>query len=273
MLQIILKKSIFEDQLYSLENALDQYPVITNYINLIHNNKKQIEFLGNFEKFNRFIVYVLNKYSNKYSREEVKQIKIKEELNKNLFMNNIFEDFREAWENIYKILPVLNCEGKLKEKNITKEDTLDYILNDNLKNTNGRYIASAYKNFITIQNDFLKPFSEIKNAKDYLLPYIHQIKKEIVIQKCNLNEMISFNIENEIFDSFDELIHAFSFRNCFNEANLNYLNYKEIKYDLEAIEVELSKILLPGKKLFMKEKNQQFITYKLLILPKCQYYY
>jgi len=253
----------FMKQLMSLENPLEEYPVITNYISFISDNKDEIEFLENFENFNNLIVYVLNKYSNKYSREEAKKVIINDELNKDLYMKNLFIGFKETWENIYKILPRLDCNKKMKEKNITEEDSLDYILNDNVVNTNGRYIASAYKNFITIQNKFLKPFCEIKNSKDYLTPYIHQIKKEMMIQKCQINEIISFNVENEIIDSFDELVNAYSFRNCFNKnANLHYLRYKEIKYDLEAIEIELSKILLPGKKLLMEEKYQQFITYK-----------
>ena len=52
----------------------------------------------------------------------------------------------------------------------------------------------------------------------------------------------------------------YSNRNCFIEnGDINYLNYKEIKFDFYSIEVELSKILLPEKRLFLNEQNQDFI--------------
>ena len=40
-----------------------------------------------------------------------------------------------------------------------------------------------------------------------------------------------------------------------------YLNYKNIKFDFLSIEIELSKILLPEKRLFSNEEKQVFITY------------
>ena len=44
-------------------------------------------------------------------------------------------------------------------------------------------------------------------------------------------------------------------------GNINYINYKEIKFDFNSIEIELAKILLTGKRFLENEQNQDFITY------------
>ena len=249
----------FLDQLSLVPNFEIQYPVISNYLNIQTEN---IKFLMSFHKINPFVTYMLDKYSNKISREEAKKIKIKEELEKNEDMKKLFNNFKEGWENIYNDLSNYDCHGQLPPKNINENDCLAYCLNDNLEDDYGKYIATAYKDIITYQNSFLKPLIENNSNNEYLYPYSNQIKKEIIVQRASEKEVVSLKIKNDIFESFENLIYCFSFRNCFKEnGDIYYLNYKEIKFDFFSIEVELSKIILPEKRLFSNEQNQDFIIY------------
>ena len=251
----------FLDQFSLIPNHYNQYPVITNYLNSSQNDEP-MKFLENFELINPFVNYVIDKYSNKISREEAKKKIIKNELENDENMKKLFNNFKKGWENIYQKLSNYDCHGKLPEKNITENDCLAYCLNDNLEDNYGKYIATAYKDFITYQNGFLKSLIENNSNNEYLYTYSNQIKKEIIVQRANKKEIVTLNINNDIFESFEDLIYTFSYRNCFKEnGNINYLNYKENKFDFFSIEVELSKILLPEKRLFSNEQNQDFIIY------------
>ena len=251
---------LFSENFGSIQNTMIQYPVLTNYLNALMNGS--IDLLQNINNINPFINYVLDKYSNKITREEAKQIKIRDELINDGEMKRLFAKFKEGWKNIYKTLSNYDCHGKLPEKNITEDDCLAFCLNDNLEDNYGKYIATAYKDFITYQNTFLKNIIENNANKEYLFSYFNQIKKEIKVQQVTQNEVVSLDINNIIYKSFEDLIYSFAYRNCFLEnGSINHINYKEIKFDFYAIEVELSKLLLSEKRLFSNEQNQEFITY------------
>ena len=177
-------------------------------------------------------------------------------------MKKLFKMFTKGWNNIYKELSNYDCHGRLPEKKITENDCLAFCLNDNLEDNYGKYIASAYKDFITYQNDFLKPLIENNSNIEYLHQYSFVIKKEIIVQRATKKELVSLNISNDIYNSFEDLIYSFYYRNCFKEnGDVYYLNYKENQFDFQNIEIELSKLLLPEKRLFSNEQNQDFIEY------------
>ena len=249
----------FSEQFKSIQK---NYPVINNYL---YFPKEKIQFLKNFDLINPFVVYMMNKYSNKILREDAKKKIIKDELKKiqDIDIEQLFQNFRMGWKNIYKSLSNYDCHGRLPEKDINEEDNLAYCLNDNLEDGYGKYIATAYKDFISCQNDFLKPLIENNYKNEYLYSYCEQIKNEIIIQRAKKQEVISIEIKNNEFKSFNDLIYTYSFRNCFKEdGNVNYLNYKEIKFDIMSIEIELAKILLTEKRLLANEQNQDFIIYE-----------
>ena len=251
----------FWEQFSSIPKVDIEYPVISKYFSQDIND---IKFLENFHLINPFVTFMLDKYSNKISREEAKKRTIKGELENNEEMKKLFEKFKKGWKNIYKNLSNYDCADPLPEKNITEDDCLAYCLNDNLENDYGKYIATAYKDFITYQNEFLKPLIENNSNNEYLYPYSNQIKKAIIVQNASKKEIVTLNIKNknDIFQSFEDLINTFSFRNCFKEnGDVHYLNYKEYKFDIYSIEVELSKLLLPEKRLFFNEQKQDFIIY------------
>eukprot|EP00833_Pecoramyces_ruminatium_P010934 jgi/Orpsp1_1/1184966/evm.model.c7180000091747.1 len=251
----------FYEEFMSMSNLVEQYPVITNYMNACE-NEENIKFLENFHLINPFIVYMLERYNNKISRKEAKEKKIKDEIKNDNKMRVLFNNFKKGWKNIYKRLSNYDCHGRFPPKNITENDCLAYCLNDNLEDGYGKYIATAYKDFITYQNEFLKPLVKTNLKYDYLYPYSNHIEKAIIVQKASKNEIVSLDIQNDIFESFKDLIFTFSYRNYIKEnGTINFLNYKENKYDFYSIEVELSKILLPEKRLFLNEQHQDFIIY------------
>ena len=251
---------LFSEKFDLIQNAMIQYPVLTNYLNARQSGS--IDLLQNINNINPFINYVLDKYSNKITREEAKQKKIKDELINDEEMKRLFINFKEGWKNIYKTLSNYDCRGKLPEKNITEDDYLAFCLNDNFEDNYGKYIATAYKDFITYQNNFLKNIIDNNANKDYLYSYLNQIKKEIIVQHVTPNEVVSLDISNIYYKSFEDLIYSFSYRNCFMEnGSISYINYKENKFDFYEIEIELTKLLLSGKRLFSNEQEQEFITY------------
>jgi len=270
----------------ALDNSGQNYPVINNYLRASTEDNDRMKFLENFKFINPLVTYSLDKYSNKYTRTEAKEIKIKDELNEDVTMKKLFKNFRKGWKNIYKSLSNYDCHGVLPEKCIKKEDSLAYILNDeHEKKDYGKYIANAYKHFITFQNEFLVPLIETPSINNYLYSYSNQIKKKKVIQKASNDEIVSLSFEKSIFNSFNDLIYSFSHRDYYIENendnengnewenrkgndSINYSNYKENLFDLDGIEKELTKILLSGKRLFENEHNQEFIAYSFEGLNK-----
>ena len=164
----------FIEEFNMIPNNFKQYPVPTNYLNACKD--KSIEFLENFKYINPFVRYTLEKYSNKILRDEAKTILIKNEIDKNNEMKNLFNNFKKGWKNIYENLSNYDCNDKLPEKDITENDCLAYWLNDKSENDNGN-ICTAYKDFITYQNNFLKPLIENNAINEYLYPYSMTIKK------------------------------------------------------------------------------------------------
>ena len=208
---------------------------------------------------NPFENYALLKYSNKITRVESKRILIKNELMNNPEIKPKYENFEKGYNAISDKALKYGCKQLEKIKRISSEDPIAYILNDNGELGYGMYIAAAYQKFFEYQNNFLNPI--LGNIDLTELKYFkNQIQKEILPQKATKLEVVSFDIQNDIFDSFDELISSYSFRKCINKDNkIFYENYREIEYDYKKIEIELGKILLPGKRKFAEK--QIFIIY------------
>ena len=121
------------------------------------------------------------------------------------------------------------------------------------------YIAAAYYKFTEYQNSFLNAIL-LNIEKSELKYFKKQINNLIVPQNATNLEVVNLNISNELVNSFYELISFYSYRNCFDKnGKIIYNNYRDIKYEIQKIELELGRILLPGKRKFSKE--QKFIIY------------
>jgi len=113
-------------------------------------------------------------------------------------LEKLFKNFQKRRKNIYTILSNYDYHGKLPIKDINENYSLSYCLNDNLEDGYWKFIATAYKDFITYQNVFLKPLIENNLNNQYLYSYSNQIKKEIILQKERKQEIVS--IEKKIMN-------------------------------------------------------------------------
>ena len=206
---------------------------------------------------NPFENYALLKYSNKITRIDSKRTLIKTELAQinDEKIKKKYDNFERGYNSVSKYALKFGCKELPHEKKISSEDPIAFVLNDNGELGYGMYIAAAYSQFIEYQNSFLDSvlanidLSELRYFKD-------QIEKEISCQKATSLEVVSFDIHSDTFISFYELITCYSFRNCYdNENNIVYEKYRNIEYDFNNINIELGKILLPGKRKFSTEQN------------------
>ncbi|OUM66041.1 hypothetical protein PIROE2DRAFT_6839 [Piromyces sp. E2] len=237
----------FKSKLESFDS--NKYPVINTYLRYYTNpeHKEKIEFLKNFKLINPFILYVTNKYKDRITRLEAKKIKIESELNKDKYMKILFEDFKKGWEELE------NIDDELGIQKIDEQFYLAYILNDDIEENYGKNIAKVYDLFITYQNEFLNSMISSNLKCPYLFAISNQFNKKIVIQNAKPEEIVSLKIKNS-YNNFEDLIASFSYKN-----NVNGTYYRENIFDFESIENELSKILLPRKKLF--KEDQYYIKY------------
>ncbi len=121
------------------------------------------------------------------------------------------------------------------------------------------YLAAAYQNFCDYQNNFLNSIINNVNSDKFFF-LIDKIKNEIPPQIDKKDDIVSLDLSNSMYHSFNELITQYSIKDCFsNDLKLNYSNYKQIKFDFDSIEEELGKMILPGKRLF--SYNQKFVTF------------
>ena len=233
-------------------------PILSTFITI--EKSKDVEKLLEIENINDFINEFAEENWNQISRIHMEEKNIGEYLQKNENdpqyispLEEKFKIFSESWEKITDIPPF----------NITKDHKVKNIINDEKDEKNP--IHRMYNELINIQNTFLNKiiskYDEIeKNDKDNIKKdliisnAIEQIKKPIIIQYATKSDVFTFNVNNKIILSFDELISFYSFKDIFNGEKINYKNYSEIKFKWNMIEVELINIILTGKKLFSEKQ-------------------
>jgi len=243
----------------SVENAFVLYPVLSNYLNT---NEESIEYLQNMNLMNDFVLYTIENYSYNIDRETAKNTKMFSEVRKKTFPKRFFKNFKIAFNENKIYLKDLSFNGKsLKDKIIFKKldeekETLSSFLIDNVEYSYGMQIAAVYQDFIKIQNNFLgnvkekirKKLEKENNKKlDY---FIKKMEQKIPPQKAKNNNVISFEILSENYNSFMQLLLLYSSKD--KDGNINY--------DLNGIENELENILLPEKKIF--DENQLYVIYQ-----------
>jgi hypothetical protein len=142
---------------------------------------------------------------------------------------------------------------------LDENTSLAHFLNDDGEICKGMYIAAAYQNFITWQNQFLDGLIEPLRQNGILHYFIKNIGKSIDVQNAKKNEALNFDIINE---SLIEKIFESSQRNIFTQKDkVNYLNYKQFIYDFDYLEKILGETLLPGKVKFNGTLNLKYVTY------------
>lgn len=235
----------------------DKYPLIANYLS----QKSTIDLLANIPLINPFTNYMMKKYSYNISRLDAKSTLIKNNLDE--ISKLMFESFTKGWNKIYHIATWHGCCHAMKPKLINDDSTLSYALVDDGEEYNGMCLVSAYNKLIEHQNNFIKLIIQKNKVKGISHDYVQSLKEQINIQDATQNEIVSFDIHTIDYNSFEDIVYAYSSKDCFNnEGEIDYKSYSKIHYDLPNIEKELSKILLPGKKLFSGKINNVTYAYE-----------
>ena len=216
-----MKKIILKDIINSDKDAQKKYPVLYSFLNV---NFEKMGYLQSFREINDFVNHMIEQYSYKISREEAKQIKINDELKRNI-PTSLFKNFLEAYNNceLYKISNRY-IKRELPPIKLSEENCLSYFLIDN-GDYSGMYLAAIYENLILIQNQFLKSIIENidkNNNKMNLKKFEYfkeKINKKTSIQKANEYNILSFDISTENYSSLNELILFYSYKDSFNNEN------------------------------------------------------
>ena len=265
------KKQMIEE-LNLIPQSDQKYPIIKSYLN----DNGQVKALNSIIKMNPFVNSMIEQYTYKITRDQGKEIKIKDALTNDILKNQ-FKEFQKGWKNLCTFLTKMQKNKDLKElyllkykcrppmeiKEIKENDEIANVLNDDGEYLYGMYLAAAYDKFISWQNAFLNNIIGNISQSGVLHYFRDQLQKEIYAQDATKSEVVTLNLNTDfsLYQSFEEIIVAFSNRNCFEKnGTINYTNYKNISYNFDLIEEEIGKIILPGKKLF-KVDGQRFVTY------------
>ena len=145
-----------------------KYPLLTFYLN----NDNKFKYLMKYiPEFNEFCNFMIDYYSYKISREDA-SIKIIK--NEDIYINNEnnfrdkFNKFIEIWNKLKYYSTQYGCREEMSPIDLDENKSLSYFLNDNGEIGKGMYIASAYQNFIEIQNHYLNILNESSNQRGFL---------------------------------------------------------------------------------------------------------
>ena len=256
-------KEYFQNEFYKIKNIEVLYPLISAYINP---KNEQIELLKYLPQYNKFLNYMINRYSYKISRKEAYNKKINDEP---IFKENIFQkdlkEFLKVWGKIGKYVTQYQCKSMSIQYFLNENMPLINFLVDDGEKEKGMYLAGGYEQFINWQNNFIKPIIRAldKNQNGMLYYLNENLKQKIDVQKATDNEIIKKEFpDNSVYINFLHLINLNSYRNIFfqnDKCEVNFMNYNNFIYDFETIEEELGKILLTGKRLF--NNTIHFVTY------------
>ena len=293
LVEIILENYSPFDNLYSEKDfpnlgmfLLSEYPnlkdlsesieKVENYsqkyflLNQILINDEEYDNISNVININEFVNPLLRKYNNKIDRNEAKNLKISSCLN-NLDLGkekgDIKKKFIESWKKIKSKCRQYLCKPKMPELDITEENfeqlTLNYFLPDDGELGGGMYLASAYKYFIEIQNEFINNMMNILDINSPIKAYSFQLSQEIKVQETTEDDLLNLR---KIHEKINKLITRYSMRDIFKDGKINFKGFKmPVIYNFNAIEKELVRNLLPGVKKFVDEKSEEpikFMTYK-----------
>ena len=252
-------KAHFINELQKIEKYQKKYPVLSYYIREDNPEKFLIKYLP---EFNNFCNYMIDYYSYKISREDAtKKILTTEEIyihNKQNFKEK-FNTFKNIWKELRPYATKYGCRDEMKPIDLTEDLPIAYFLNDNGDIGKGMYIAAAYENFIEWQNNFLDSLIENTGQSKNLKKYVVNIGKKIDVQKAGKKEVIDFDLINK---NFMERIYDNCKKNIFiNNKNINYMNYKQLIYDFDAIEKYLEDNILPDKVKFNSFEKLKFVTF------------
>lgn len=150
--------------------------------------------------------------------------------------------------------------------NITNDTTLIHFLPDDGELYDGMYLASAYRNLIDWQNSFVTTIINSIGPNSILRSYLSQLNQEIAIYEDTEEDTVI--IYSDTLKKVKDMINQYSMKDIFKNGKINFEQYKKlsIKFDLDTIETELARQILPGVKKFISQSHNslesiQFICY------------
>ena len=238
----------FEKEYYYRLSNKQKYPII----DFILDNNSKVKYLKYIPKINELCNYMINYCSYKFTRYEAKtkqienEIKDKEELVKEFsLIYNKLRPFASDYESI-------KFDNKFLSLQYNNMSLASFCV-DNKESGYGMVIASIYLKMIEWQNSFINDI--IKSGNKIYDKYKDLINNEIMIQKCDENDIITLPEKEKLF----------------KEHILKYTRKKKfgnIEYDFKLIEEELSEIIFPTIKKFVEQKNKslKFVIYQNEVL-------
>ena len=267
----------------SMENQ-SKYFLINTLIKKNEEPTKNLISLKNLISINKLTNLLISLYSYKISREEAKNISMKEKLeeiiksyneinsvkieSKEKFIEKLINPFIRSWNEIkenciqYKCRILRHVENGEKPLDMNIDLPLSFFLVDDGDDNGGMFLASAYEKMIGWQNDFIDIIIGENKLNGIHNSYVSQLEQEVEIQEASKEQII--NLDEKIFKSFNDLIDTTVMRNIFEKNNkenkIQYKNYNDFVYNYDFIEEELGKLIFPGIKKFKKDKIN-FVTY------------
>ena len=265
----------------ALKENENKYFLINTLIKKEDDLTQNVLNMKSLSNINKLSNTLLNIYSYKISRDDWKNLKLKDQIDNiveiynemnpikierpNIFTEEFIEPFIKSWDMIksksvqYKCRLLRDLEAGQQPLDMTIDLPLCFFLVDDGDKDGGMFLASAYQHLIDWQNNFIDIIIGNNRLKGIHNSYVSQLEQEVEIQNATKDEII--DIDEKVYKTLNELISTTSMRNIFSKDNkINYKNYNDIIYNLEFIEEELGKIILPGIKKFKKDKIK-FITY------------
>ena len=232
----------------SLQENADNYPIL----NYMLNENSIIRNLKYLPIINKLCNYIIKYCSYKFTREEARKIKIKEEIRDS---DELINKFIEIYNKLRPLVKQIDCrelknkEGELYFNELNNEQYLSNFCVDIGEFNYGYVLTGIYREMISWQNQFINVVLNSKNMNHK--NYFELFQQEIMIQDCTENDIVKFPSVKEIMN---EIIIKNSSRN----------NYGVINYNYGLIEEELASLILPSIKRFVSDNENclRYVIYK-----------
>ena len=238
----------FKNKFNSLEDNQDYYPII-DYLLDDNSTIKKIKYLP---IINSLCNKIINYCSYRYSRDEAKKLKIKDEIRTS---DELIDKFITIYEKIRPSIQQIDCHqlkdkhGNLYFNDLRNNQYLSNFCVDIGEFDYGMVLTGIYREMINWQNQFINIVLNSKNENHK--NYSELFEQKIMIQDCNENDIIKFPPINEIMNNI-------IIKNSYQK------NYGVIVYNYQLIEEELSSIILPSIRRFISdnEKCLRYVIYQ-----------
>ena len=253
-----------------LETCLEKKKDYTTHYCLLNQvliNNEDFGLIENVVNINKLVNLLYKKYNNKIERDKAKTKKILECFDENEEIDNIKKDiinpYINSWNKIKSKCTKYMCRPTMPELEITMENTLINFLPDDGELYGGMYLASAYRNFIDWQNEFVKMVIKCIGPDSLLRSYLSQLNQEIHVYEANEEDVVKINLNH--LKNVKNMIFQYSMRDIFKNGKIDFKEFKRsIKFDFDSIENELARSILPGVKQFISSEASdpiQFVSY------------